>query len=328
MEAGYETVPDAGKAYLYTGRETSSALPDLVAGAPWTELPPAAEPGAGPGDAAARRRSPGLLPAVRRRLLQLPAPRPGRPRVLAVRRPLGRPDAQRLLRCVPRRDPRGGGGTVDCSKYPVTPAAPAAGAPQRRRRRAAVPAPAPPTWGPDWAPSGRARPAGHTKAWLRVTWFPRAQAHVPAAERLLACLRFGRTRAPDSWPRSSAGTGGGGSPRPARFTPAASRRSASRAAAWRTACIARSCASRAQAPCGCVAAPSPCADGTAAARRLAQATAVGGSSARFLRVSAQPGHGRPPARFARARVTVRQCTRQGPHRQGTHTAGRRERSTR
>ena len=42
MEAGYETVPDANEADLYAGRETSAALPDLVADPPWTVLPPAA----------------------------------------------------------------------------------------------------------------------------------------------------------------------------------------------------------------------------------------------------------------------------------------------
>jgi hypothetical protein len=42
MEAGYETVPDSDKSFLYAGQETTSGvLPDVGPDAPWTVLPPA-----------------------------------------------------------------------------------------------------------------------------------------------------------------------------------------------------------------------------------------------------------------------------------------------
>jgi hypothetical protein len=170
MEAGYETVPDPGKAYLYVGRETSNALPALLGDPPWTELPPAAS--------SAPDQATQLRDAIRLAYCQ---PYVGaffnfllrdqddlgfwQSGVLwADRTPKGSYSAFRdVIREV-------AAGTVDCSKYPVTPAAPAGGAPATPPPQAVVPAPAPPTWGPDWAPSGRARAAGHTKTWLRVTW--------------------------------------------------------------------------------------------------------------------------------------------------------------
>ncbi len=174
MEAGYETLPDAGKAYLYTGRETSNALPALLGDTPWTELPPAAS--------AAPDQATQLRDAVRLAYCQ---PSVGaffnfllrdqddlgfwQSGVLwADRTPKGSYGAFRdVIREV-------AAGTVDCSKYPVTPAPSIGGAPPPA---AVPPAPVSPTPGPDWAPSGRARPAGHTKALLRVTWV-----HTPRRE--------------------------------------------------------------------------------------------------------------------------------------------------
>ncbi len=39
MEAGFETAPDGHMAWLYTGSETTAALPDSLGGLPWTVLP-------------------------------------------------------------------------------------------------------------------------------------------------------------------------------------------------------------------------------------------------------------------------------------------------
>ena len=77
-----------------------------------------ARPRARPGDAALRRAPVRLLPARRRRLLQLRARRRAEPRRLAVRTPLDRHDA-RSRRTRPFRDAvrRVAAGNVDCARY-------------------------------------------------------------------------------------------------------------------------------------------------------------------------------------------------------------------
>jgi hypothetical protein len=172
MEAGYETVPEAAKAYLYVGQETSNALPDLSADPPWAELPPATT--------AAPDQATQLRDAVRLAYCQ---PYVGAffNFLLRDQEDLGLwqsgllwadrtpKDSYPVFRDVIRGV---AAGTVDCSKYPVTPAAPpapagAAAAPPAPPVASAPVSPAP---GADWAPSRDMRQAGHTKALLRVTW--------------------------------------------------------------------------------------------------------------------------------------------------------------
>ena len=75
------------------------------------------EPGSGSRDAAGRGDPARVLPALRRRLLQLPAARRGRSRPLAVRRAVGRLEPQaRRSRLSPRSSPRRPGGRVDCER--------------------------------------------------------------------------------------------------------------------------------------------------------------------------------------------------------------------
>ncbi len=167
MEAGYETAPDEDKRWAYVGQETTSGtLPDALPDPPWTSLPPTASP--------APDQATQLRDAIRFAYCQ---PYVGaffnfllrdqnelgfwQSGVLwADRTPKGSYSAFRdVIREV-------AAGTVDCSKYPVTPAGGAPAPPPTP----VAPAPVSPASGPDWAPSGRARTAGHTKASLRVTW--------------------------------------------------------------------------------------------------------------------------------------------------------------
>jgi hypothetical protein len=86
MEVGYQTTLEPAKAGYYRGTRRAAGV---AAGRAFS--------GAGSRHAARRRHPPRVLPTVRRRLLQLPAPGRTGPRGVAVRRPLGRRYAQGLV---------------------------------------------------------------------------------------------------------------------------------------------------------------------------------------------------------------------------------------
>ena len=105
LAQGYQSVADSAHAGQYTGSETDSA--------PVPAFSPneASDSGSGPGVdqavAARGRDPPRVLPAVRRRVLQLPPRRRERPRRLAVRRLLAGRHAESRL---PGAAPHGGRG--------------------------------------------------------------------------------------------------------------------------------------------------------------------------------------------------------------------------
>ena len=103
MEQGFQTSVDPVKRPLYRGVETvRQVLPSFFALAAARDDRRA---GARPGNAAVRRAPRRVLPARRRRLLQLRARRRAEPGRLAVRAALDRPDAEAVVRAVQGRRP-------------------------------------------------------------------------------------------------------------------------------------------------------------------------------------------------------------------------------
>ena len=76
--SGFQTAVDAGKAGCYTGTENVATVPDYAGGEPDVAGARGDERRARPVDAGARRDPPGGVPAIRVRLLQLPARRRAR----------------------------------------------------------------------------------------------------------------------------------------------------------------------------------------------------------------------------------------------------------
>ena len=104
MEQGFQTAVDPAKRPLYRGHRDrrSGAAVVLRAGGGAQHC----RAGARPGDAALRCAPRRVLPARRRRLLQLRARRRAEPGRLAVRAALGRPDAEAVVRAFQGRRPR------------------------------------------------------------------------------------------------------------------------------------------------------------------------------------------------------------------------------
>ena len=101
LETGYQTQIDDAKQGLYTGVENwPGSLPDVAPPAPQAR-PPDASPAPDQADAACGQPADDLLPAPRRRSLQLPDPRRGELDGMAVRPALGRRLAEGLLRRLP-----------------------------------------------------------------------------------------------------------------------------------------------------------------------------------------------------------------------------------
>ena len=88
LESGFQTAVPPEKAGYYTGTENIVPIPDFAGGE--TEFAACDQPGSGPGDATSVRGQARVLPALRRRDLQLPPPRRGQTSTAGSRASFGR----------------------------------------------------------------------------------------------------------------------------------------------------------------------------------------------------------------------------------------------